>query len=514
MQSRVDVDSQEPHVPALEAQVELPPSIRTAWVSDLAAEVWRPILQGLQATWRTLERSSVLAGIRPCSLEFVPQAELPARTAAAMADGQTLLPLGAYLWHGGTYMPALEAAKPGVPSIFRSVRAAPDVALQFKAAWDDSDDDEIGRLLGYPECCRSFFRTHWDGEKQTDPSLQQARRTSGVEEEGGSYRVPEPAYQTNVLLRWLGIRAVPHLPCSYSCPDSVQLSDEILGHADEAGLSAQAQMLRDVLAWPMEWSALHGALEVRTPVMKLSATTDYTSQALAIQLEGSSWPAEGSSGLRFPYKRPATLRVSGSRSFKTAPSFVLSHLRTTSDGTALHEDNGFSDLAAMRRRHELIASLVVGALGSSDGPAVLDLGCGNGALLASLRARVPGLRVCGVEYDGGRADRGREAFDLSEDELLVGNILSLEAPWEQVDHYDIVMLAVNRLLEAKESERDWLLANIRRKSSRLLLYTYDGSEKPGALIQRAEEAHVLVPREDVSGFCGWAELAVDGDEGD
>jgi hypothetical protein len=64
----------------------------------------------------------------------------------------------------------------------------------------------------------------------------------------------------------------------------------------------------EIFAWPVEWSALHGIAEIKTPILKVSASTDATAGKYVVRWHGSRYPKEGANGLGFPFahrrKRP------------------------------------------------------------------------------------------------------------------------------------------------------------------------------------------------------------------
>ena len=82
--------------------------------------------------------------------------------------------------------------------------------------------------------------------------------------------------EANILWRWMGVRAVPHLPCRFDCPATVELARRFLDVGREAGYREEMDWLVEILGWPVEWSALHGIAEVRTPILKVSTRTDAT----------------------------------------------------------------------------------------------------------------------------------------------------------------------------------------------------------------------------------------------
>ena len=119
------------------------------------------------------------------------------------------------------------------------------------------------------------------------------------------------AQLANILWRWLGVRAVPHLPCRFDCGETIQFAERLLLVAERAGFTDEVNWIREILSWPVEWSALHGIAEVKTPILRLSTRTDATASKYVIRWTGTSYPQDGATGLRFPYRGPARLVTVG-----------------------------------------------------------------------------------------------------------------------------------------------------------------------------------------------------------
>src|SRR5262249_31321018 len=109
---------------------------------------------------------------------------------------------------------------------------------------------------------------------------------------------------------------VPHLPCRFDCVPSVEAADRFLALGRAAGYAEEMDWLIDMLSWPIEWSALHGIAEIKTPVFKITTMTDATPEKYVVRQHGRSSPEEGSQGLTFPYRRPEHLLITDSPGFR------------------------------------------------------------------------------------------------------------------------------------------------------------------------------------------------------
>jgi hypothetical protein len=187
--------------------------------------------------------------------------------------------------------------------------------LELQTAWRDRDDDRLGLLLGYPQCCRAFFSDTWGRSRLRDPIWSIALNTNDSTQSGRIVTIPHSSV-LNLLWRYLGVRTVSHWPCSFSCHESEHLAELFSNFALNAGYVAEYQWLHEILNWPVEWSALHGIAEVKTPVLKFMTQTDATATTWTVRMEGTSYPAEGALGLRFPYRTQAKTPLTKSASFR------------------------------------------------------------------------------------------------------------------------------------------------------------------------------------------------------
>jgi hypothetical protein len=226
-----------------------------------------------------------------------------------------------------TTVKGLEA---GDPFLYRVVVGNPDSVLAFRDAWDAGDDQEMGRLLGYPACCVKFSRRVWEDEGLTDTTWPMALGTGTPENGTRCIEISGPP-EANILWRWIGVRPVPHLPCRCDCEGSVELGRRFIRLGRQAGFGEEMDWLLEILSWPVEWSALHGIAEIKTPVLKVMARTDATATKYVVQRHGSAYPAEGARGLKFPYRMPRVLMTEG-RAFRRG---LANPLQPTNENEAM-----------------------------------------------------------------------------------------------------------------------------------------------------------------------------------
>ena len=271
----------------------------------------------------------------------------------------------------------------------------------------------------------------------------------------------------NILGRWLGVRAVPHLPCRFDCGPTVEFAESVLGRGQ--GCADEIDWLEEILSWSVEWSALHGIAGIKFPVLTVSTRTDATPWKYTVRLQGSKYPPEGASGLRFPYERPSRLHVSDSPSFQRGLGNPIGRQRQRPDW--LYADNGFSSHRTMQRLHEPIVALCCHELAESRGH-ILDLGCGNGALLRKICRRREGLVPHGVDLKPQAIDHARLLLPtfadnfLCEDMFTTGLLLA--------GRFLLVMLMIGRLAEVSPAEARRYVDRLAARTGRLLVYMYPG----------------------------------------
>jgi len=393
---------------------------RVVWDSDAARTVWAPRVAAIQTAWAAAEVRTVAEGVRPAALVF----DSPGLAEQLHDEHLRRVTLA--------------------PSRFVIARAT-ETATAFVDAWRRRDDCTVGQLLGFPDCCIAFFDQVWNLEQRRDPTLAMA------------HRHPTPL-GSNILGRWLGVRLVPHLPCAFGCP-----ATEAHAGLFRAFLPRDcAEWAQEILAWPVQYSALHGIAEIVFPVVKTITNTDYTAQRRVIRLAGTSYPDEAPSGLSFPFVRPSFVPLTSLAPFRTSvqaaaaiqpsrPPTPPSPQEIGETGDWFWRENGFASLPAMREAHDHVLAML--SVSPPRGP-VLDLGCGNGLLLTRIGAQFD-VPVAGLECD---ARKHRLAA-----EITIGDL----ADWSGTT-VDTILISRNRF-----DERPTLEARVMASARQVLVYSYD-----------------------------------------
>ena len=303
----------------------LPPFVRLAWVSESARASWQPRLTALAAAVSTVEWLSVAEGARACAIVEVAGTQRAATQAAWAKRGLAALELA----RGRPSPPALRHG-----AVFAVGRSETVEAAQ--AIWAAGDDEGLGAALGYPQCCVSAVCRGPAGRRD-GAWLMAAPAADG--------RPAPPAAGPAALnpLWWeLGLAAIPHWACHPGCQESVAIAATFSALADDAGLGDDWRCLHEVLSWPAEWTARHGIAELKTPVLKMATATTVSHELWRAAWAGTSYPDEGATGVRFPYRAPRHLPLTSTNSASSAaveptPVFILNEFMTDEEIAGLRD---------------------------------------------------------------------------------------------------------------------------------------------------------------------------------
>jgi SAM-dependent methyltransferase len=487
----------------------LPDFTRFSWTSDRAREVWGPRLHRITKAWLEIEWRSVVAGVRPCGVTMVGPEEFVEQAGDWVRHGLSAVPVEIQGLNGGAYASTSRQALLGEPFVFRVVVGSPRDVADFKAAWDAGDNPEIGRRLGYPPCCYAFFQQTWVEGGYVDTTWPMAHATAAPANGARTVDVTA-APEANILWRWMGIRAVPHLPCRFDCEPTASLGRALVQVGRDVGYGDEMDWLLEILAWPVEWSALHGIAEIKTPILKVSTRTDATAVKYVVRRLGIAYPAEGAQGLTFPYRmlRPHPL-LTTSRGFQRGLANAIPTVATLPDWYAT--DNGFSSRTGMDRAHEPVVDLARATVRGRGGN-VLDLGCGNGALLRKILQANPRIVPFGIDVERSRVAHAQELLPDFRANFVVGDLFESEELWADGRRYALALLMPGRFLEADAERAKWLREKLEAQCDQLLIYAYgDWLTRFGDLRGLAREAGLKLVSPgpvSVAGLAGCRQMQV------
>lgn len=300
-----------------------------------------------------------------------------------------------------------------------------------------------------------------------DTTWPMAANTKGMVNGGATIKVRGPA-ESNILWRWASVRAVPHLPCSFDCENTVNFAKALEEVGRNTGYGQEMDWMREILEWPAEWSALHGVAEVKTPLLRVSTRTDATSIKFSVRRESDTYPQDGITGLNFPYHQPKKPILTSATHFKRGLSNPIEVALPRPSWYA--SDNGFPSAITMEAAHEPIIHAASKVLGQSGG-AVLDLGCGNGALLKSITEANESVVPFGIDMEPKRIAHAALLLTEFADNFEVGNLCTDTGPWMHA-RYALAIVMPGRLIEAAPEEAQTLRQSLAKHCDNLLVYAY------------------------------------------
>ena len=261
---------------------------RHSWASDEVKAIWEPRISKIIGCLNELEWRSILEGHRACALTAVAPDELEPFAAKLATHGLTIAPLEKVAVQD-TYANSFKTPLEGEPfHYWCAIGRASDVKL-FESAFLRQDDEAMGRLLGYPSCCIDFFNRVWVDEGFIDTTWPQAQNTTNKRIISPTHIEITEASSCNLLLRWLGPRIAIHLPCSFDCQPTIDLTDKLFELARSEGFHQEMDWMQEMLSWPVEWTALNGLAEITTPVGTMSTVTDATTETYRVSYIGAGY---------------------------------------------------------------------------------------------------------------------------------------------------------------------------------------------------------------------------------
>jgi len=261
---------------------DIPPFLRTVWVSADARKTWEAIIKDCSHMVSELEILSVVENHRRCGWQSVNIQSLPQFEQRCAELGLvTLVVRYSKELKGFSHKFEPTSAvdnRTNVPVIFaRNIQDA----YEYKQAYDSGDHDKQGDFLGFPKCCREFFSEVW-AEGYYDPIAQ-------MTDSDNSHPYSNP------ILRYIGLRVGFHIPCSFHCNETIELAKQRMKLAYEK-FSQQAKSLDILLTMPMSWDCLHGITVVRTPLFYIVTSSVPCEKRHVVKIAEYFSPEEAISG--------------------------------------------------------------------------------------------------------------------------------------------------------------------------------------------------------------------------
>lgn len=263
---------------------QAPSFTRMSYHTTEARKYWAPLIQLMNGTVADLEIRSIAAGLRSCGTIHIPNVDgdqTYRKLAEAGLKWKRLTKVG----HDPGFSHRRHAAVQKGDlhySWFSVMGRNQDDLDDFALAYEKSNHDLMGKLLGFPACCRRFFAQNWP--KYCDPIWQSAANTEGAELVGPRTLHVKGHPGCNVMLRYIGVRTWFHLPCSLRCEETIALSESwlnLIREMDEASFEAT----RLLLSLPLAWDVNHGYAKVMTPAFTVHAGSTESRYRYVVEYE-------------------------------------------------------------------------------------------------------------------------------------------------------------------------------------------------------------------------------------
>lgn len=251
---------------------EFKPETRIVYWNRRMRELWEPRIRRISQLYHTAEVATFIAGMRQIYIYHVNSHSFDSSYQFLRENDLLFYPTNKTAVYQG-FSHTHPRPVPGQPfqmygaCVKREDRDIGELFLELNAVPDHA---EIGKLLGYPDCCIAFFGEEWGDS--IDPIWESAVRAPDASLDGTTVTVRIHPFANNTL-RYFGVRLTPHLPCSTQCEDTLKWGKEwfkIMMQLDEEA----AGWLWELLAMPSTWDCHKGIAIVETPVFRGVTNSD------------------------------------------------------------------------------------------------------------------------------------------------------------------------------------------------------------------------------------------------
>lgn len=156
-------------------------------------------------------------------------------------------------------------------------------------------------------------------------------------------------------------------------------------------------------------------------------------------------------------------------------------------------DNQFRSVRHLDRVHRPIVRLALSVLENRPGN-VIDLGCGNGALLRKIARNNRHINVFGVDIAQRRIDHAHLLLPEFRDNFRCGDLFDNEWIWPAERRYALALLSPTRLVEGGPLASARLKERLAHRCDQILLYKYGW--RLGSLEQLAEQTGMRLIRSE------------------
>jgi hypothetical protein len=249
---------------------------RIVWKSQESKDKWNDKINAINDVYKKCEIETVIQGVRRATT-FQMGSNDVTRLFEILNNNNLIFTPIAQAGYAQGFSHCHKPVEIGKPSYwYGSITKNVENGALFKLASNSCIQSEIhtpiGELLGYPSCCTEKFIKEWttrnfdamyeiakntDDITITDSETHQTCTVNNI----GKYSIISP------LLRYFGIRLIPHFPCNLKCDKSYDISQKWLNIMSKIDSDA-ANDLVELLESFECWDSLNGVVEVSTPYFK------------------------------------------------------------------------------------------------------------------------------------------------------------------------------------------------------------------------------------------------------
>lgn len=172
----------------------------------------------------------------------------------------------------------------------------------------------------------------------------------------------------------------------------------------------------------------------------------------------------------------------------------------------LARDNGFDSVIGMHVEHARVVEVANTVL-SDDALAVLDLGCGNGALLRKLHDHNATIAPFGIDNNATAIAHSAELLPDFPGNCVVGDMFEDDRIWAEGKRYSLALLMPGRLVEHVGDKANRLRERLATQCEEILVYAYgDWIERYGTLKNLAEAARLTLKDANANATAALAEV--------
>lgn len=250
--------------------IQLMPFVRFIWNSSFLQKEWGHKINRILNLYALTEYEMVKQRKRKCATYHLTPQKFDKQIDRIETDGLVWLPIQwtkNYEGFSHYHLPTT----PGDPesSCYGVLSWDKEFADAFRGASNTFDVDHatIGHLLGFPDCCISFFNNVWC-KGYCDPIWQAAMNTESKEIISDTHVRVHGSPFTYQHLRYCGFRITSHLPHSFDCQATIEVGKqwlEVMRSIDSEG----TDILLEVLSMPSTWDCYRGIAQIDTPIFTI-----------------------------------------------------------------------------------------------------------------------------------------------------------------------------------------------------------------------------------------------------